>query len=189
MSIIVAVIKRGRTVVAADSLYLTGSHKDYGADLVGRTKVTRVGTSLMGMTGWSLYQNIFDHYIGGVRRPPALKDEAVIFDFFLKFWRTLRERYPFVKEQREGADSPFSDLDSSFLVASRYGIFDIHGNMTVWRHKHYCAIGSGAPYAYGALHVMYDQPGGAKDIATRAVESAIRFDDGCGGPIEAYTAH
>lgn len=186
MSIIVAVSKRGRTVVAADSLYLTGSHKDYAADLVGRSKVSRVGSSLIGMTGWSIYQNIFDHYVGG-RRPSSLKDEAAIFDFFLKFWRTLRQRYPFVKEQRDGADSPFSDLDSSFIVANRHGVFDIHGNLTVWRHKEYCAIGSGSPYAYGALHVTYDQPGGTKDIAVGAVEAAVRFDDGCGGPIETFT--
>ncbi len=186
MSIIVAVTKRGKTAIAADSLYLTGSHKDYVSDLVGRSKVGRVGASLVGMTGWSIYQNIFDHYVGS-RRVTALKDESAVFEFFLKFWRTLRERYSFVKEQRDGADSPFSDLDSSFLVANKHGIFDIHGNLTVWRHKEFCAIGSGSPYAYGALHVLYNQPGSAKDIAENAVRAAARFDDGCGGPVETFT--
>ncbi len=183
MSIIVAVAKRGKIAVATDTLYLTGPHKDYSADLVDRSKVRRAGSSLIGMTGWSLYQNIFDHYLAN-RRVPPLKTTEVIFDFFLKFWRTLKERYPFVKEQREGADSPFSDLDASFLVANRYGIFDVHGNMTVWQHKRYCAIGSGSPYAYGALHTLYDGGGGVSGMARRAVEAAVQFDDGCGGPIE-----
>jgi ATP-dependent protease HslVU (ClpYQ) peptidase subunit len=187
MSIIVAVRKRGRTTVASDALYLTGAHKDYAENLADRSKIRRAGTSWIGMTGWSVYQNIFDHYLSKTR-VPALKDAEVIFDFFLKFWKSLRERYPFVKDQREGADSPFTDLDASFLVANRYGIFDIHGNMTVWQQKNYCAIGSGAPYAYGALHVLYEEGGGARRIAERAVESAVRFDDGCGGPIEVVDA-
>ena len=185
MSIIVAVKKRGRIAVAADSLYLTGSHKDYSEDLVGRSKVRRIGTSLIGMTGWSVYQNIFDHYLAK-QRAPALKNEEAIFNFFLKFWQVLRQRYPFVKEQREGADSPFSDLDSTFLVVNRHGIFDVHGNMTVWKHKDYCAIGSGAPYSFGALNALFEQSNRPRELATRAVEAAIRFDDGCGGPIEVF---
>lgn len=183
MSIVVAVTKGGRTAVAADSLYLTGSHRDVSADLAGRSKVRRVGGSLIGLAGWSVYQNIFGHYVAK-QRVPALKDEAAIFAFFLKFWKVLREQYPFVKDQPEGADTPFSDLDSSFLIANRWGLFDVHGNLTVWRHKEHCAIGSGALYAFGALHVLYPQLNSAKEIARQAVEAAIRFDDGCGGPIE-----
>lgn len=187
MSIVVAVRKRGRTVVAADSLYLTGSHKDYADSLVGRSKVSRLGGSLLGLTGWSVYQNIFESYVAK-RRIPVLKSEQVIFEFFLKFWKALREHYPFVKDQREGADSPFSDLDSSFLIANRHGIFDVHGNMTVWQHDHFCAIGSGSPYAFGALHVLYDQSRSARQIATGAVEAAIKYDDGCGGAVETLDA-
>jgi len=184
MSIVVAVNKRGRTAVASDTLYLTGSHKDYTEGLVGRSKVARLGGSYVGLTGWSVYQNIFESYVAK-RRIPALKNEQVIFEFFLKFWKTLKERYPFVKDQREGADSPFSDLDSTFLIANRHGIFDVHGNMTVWRHQQFCAIGSGAAYAFGALHVLYDQLASARQIATRATEAAIMYDDGCGGSVEA----
>lgn len=186
MSIIVAVTKRGRTVVAADSLYLTGPQKDYAENLVGRSKVRRIGDSLVGMAGWSVYQNIFEHYVGKLR-PTALKNEKAVFEFFLRFWKTLREKYPFVKEQREGTESPFTDLDSSFLVTNRHGIFDVHTNMTVWRHKEYCAIGSGAQYTYGALHVLYPRHNSAKEIAVGAAEAAVRFDDGCGGPIETLT--
>jgi ATP-dependent HslUV protease, peptidase subunit HslV len=186
MSIITAVTKRGKTVIAADTLYLTGSHKDYTPDLVGRSKVRKVGSSYIGITGWSLYQNIFDHYLAKAR-VPALRDEKVIFDFFMKLWTNLRERYSMVKDQREGADSPFGDLDSSFLIVNRYGIFDVHGNMTVWRHKHYCAIGCGAPYAYGALHATYDDSSNARELAGRAVAAAVRFDDGCGGDTEFFT--
>lgn len=187
MSIIVAVTKRRRTVMAADTLFLTGPQKDYTDNLVGRSKVRRIGDSWVGLAGWSVYQNIFEHYVTK-KRISSLKSEQVIFDFFLKFWKTLRQRYPFVKEQREGADSPFADLDSSFLVANRHGIFDIHGNITVWRHKEYCAIGSGCQYAYGALHALYGQLNSARQIAVQAVEAAVRFDDGCGGPIEVFDA-
>jgi ATP-dependent HslUV protease, peptidase subunit HslV len=187
MSIIVAVTKRNKTVIACDSLYLTGSHKDYSNDLVDRSKILTLGGSYIGMTGWALYQNILNHYFAGIKRAPSLKTEAAVFEFFLKFWQVLRDKYPFVKETRDGGDSPFSDLDSSFLVANKHGIFDVHGNLTVWRHKEYCAIGSGSPYAYGALHTTYDATSSAKSIATTGVEAAIRFDDSCGGDIQVFT--
>ncbi len=185
MSIIVAVKKRGKTVVAADTLYLTGSHKNYSDELVGRSKVRKVGSSVVGVTGWSIYLNIFDHFVEK-QRIPALKNELVVFDFFLRFWRDLRERYTLVKDLRDNADCPFGDLDSSFLVVNRYGMFDVHGNMTVFQHRDFCAIGSGAPYAYGALHALYDDINSPKELAQRAVEAAIRFDDGCGGDTEFF---
>jgi len=185
LSIIVAVTKRKRTVVAADTLFLTGGQKDYSETLVGRSKVRPIGDSLLGVTGWSIYQNIIDHYITR-QRNVTLKDERAVFNFFLKFWKSLRQQYPFIKEQREGSDSPFTDLDSSFLVANRHGIFDVHGNMTVWRHKEYCAIGSGSQYAYGALHALYNRIDSPEEIAVLATESAVRFDDGCDGPIETF---
>jgi len=185
MSIVVAVKKRNRTFIAADTLYLTGPQKDYTADLVGRSKVRKIGNSWVGLAGWSVYQNIFDHYVKR-QRDPRMNTERAVFDFFLKFWKSLRRNYTLVKDQRDSGDSPFSDLDSSFLVANKFGIFDVHGNMTVWEHKHYCAIGSGSQYAYGALHALYERLPSAEDIAIQAVQSAIRFDDGCGGPVECF---
>ncbi len=186
MSIIVAVTKRGRTAIAADTLYMTGPQKDYADDLVGRSKVRPIGKSLIGLAGWSLYQNIFEHYVAK-QRVTTLGSEQAIFSFFLTFWKALRDKYSFVREQRDGGDSPFSDLDSTFLIANASGIYDVHGNLTVWQHKQYCAIGSGAQYAYGALHAIYDQSGSARQIASDAVAAAIRFDDGCGGPIEVFS--
>lgn len=183
MSVVVAVTKRGRTCMAADTLYLTGPQKDYSDNLVGRSKIRRFGSNLIGLAGWSVYQNIFAHYLAKQRGGP-LKSEEMIFEFFLKFWKTLRARYPFVREQREGADSPFGDLDSSFLLANRHGIFDVHGNLTVWRHREFCAIGSGSQYAYGALHALSPSINSARELAEQAVLTAIRYDDGCGGPIE-----
>ncbi len=186
MSIIVAVTKNGETAIAADTLYLTGSQKDYGRDLSGRSKILRIGSSYIGLAGWSLYQNIIDFHFNKKRRVPALKDERVIFDFFLNFWKVLRERYSLVKDQRDGTESPFTDLDSSFLIANKYGIFDIHGNLTVWRHSAFTAIGSGATYSLGAAHTLYNRKGSAADIAKASVEAAMRFDDACGGEIELH---
>jgi ATP-dependent HslUV protease subunit HslV len=57
--------------------------------------------------------------------------------------------------------------------------------MSVTRFKRFDAIGSGSPYALGALHALYEEPLGAAEIARRACAAAIYFDADCGGEIDA----
>jgi ATP-dependent protease HslVU (ClpYQ) peptidase subunit len=56
--------------------------------------------------------------------------------------------------------------------------------MSVSEFSEYYAIGSGASYALGALHVLHGGRGGAESIARTACESAIAFDLYCGGAVE-----
>ena len=72
-----------------------------------------------------------------------------MFAFFITFWRQLHKRYQFVNDQVADEDdpSPFADLDSSFLVANRTGIYYVSSNISVMAFKKYYAIGSGASYA------------------------------------------
>ena len=50
----------------------------------------------------------------------------------------------------------------------------------------YFAIGSGAPFALGALHALYDGKLGAAELARKAVEAGIAFDNYCGGEVVAH---
>ena len=80
--------------------------------------------------------------------------------------------------------TPFADLGSEFLVANPYGLFVVKEILSITRFERYCAIGSGAPHAEGALEAMYDAGRGASELATRAVEIASEFDRGSGGKVE-----
>ena len=185
MSIAVAVSKGGRTVIAADS------QENFGDRRVPRSnhrsaKILRVGTSYLATTGWGLYDNILQDYLARARSP-RLGAERQVFAFFLRFWKALRDRYSFVNDQSQEDDpTPFADLDSSFLLANGAGIFQISGNLSVTRFEQYYAVGSGASYALGATHALYEQKLDAEEIARRACAAAIAFDVSCGGDMDVY---
>ena len=184
MSIIIAVTKNGTTVMAADSLNVFGQER-ISTENSKAIKVRRVGSALFAFSGWSVYDNIIEHVLAG-KDTPRLDDSEHIFNFFLELWRHLHDQYQFVNDQCREKDSPFGDLDASFLIANRAGIFKVSQDVSVCRFDQYYAIGSGAYYALGALHQIYDQVDGAAEIARRGVESAIEFDVYCGGEIDLF---
>ncbi len=184
MSIIVGVTKNGRTVLAADSLNVFGQER-IPADNCRALKVRPVGNALMGITGWSLYDNIMLDLLSA-REPPSLRDDKEIFAFFMELWKELHERYPFVNDQPHEKDSPFGDFDASFLVANAAGIYKISQDASVCRFEKYYVIGSGGVYALGALHQIYDTDADAEQLAHRACATAIEFDIYCCTPIDIF---
>jgi len=184
VSIIVAVRKGNRVALAADSQSNFGAHK-FPPDNHKASKIREIGGSLVAFSGWGLYENILDDYLSA-RRAPRLDDTKNIFSFFRAFWKQLREKYSFVNDQcKDANDSPFGDLDASFLIVSGNGIFDVSSNMTISRFEKYNAIGSGAEFALGALHALYDSPRDAAGLARAGVEAGMAFSIYCGGEITA----
>ena len=183
MSIAVAVRKGTSIAVAADSQENFGDRKIVGANHRA-TKIMALGGSELAMTGWGIYDNVFSDYLRS-RRAPRFANEREIFTFFVRLWKDLRKRYSFVDDQvAEDDRSPFADLDSSFLIANRNGIFHVSGDMSVMGFREYYAIGSGASYALGVLHALYATERDAAVLARRACEAAIAFDVYCGGEID-----
>ena len=119
MSIVIAVTKGGRTVMAADSLNVFGQER-ISTDNSKAVKIRRIGPVLFAFTGWSLYDNIVENLLQEHAEPP-LNTSNEIFTFFLDLWRHLHDRYQFVNDQCHDKDSPFGDLDASFLIANAAG--------------------------------------------------------------------
>ncbi|MCH8853531.1 MAG: hypothetical protein IID41_12900 [Planctomycetes bacterium] len=184
MSVIVAVTKKLRSVVATDSLSCFGNHGDTSGNIEPKS-MRRVGSALIGCTGWALYDTILEDYLSRGELP-VLDDRMSIFKFFVGFWKVLREDYSFVEDQCNKDDDPFVDLDSSFLVLNRNGIFGISRNMDVSHYKKYHAIGCACDYAYGALYSLYDGEADPQEIAEGAVRAAISFDIHCAGDIQVF---
>ena len=183
MSIALAIEKNGELILAADTLTSFG-HTKVPPVLHAAEKVRRVGASFLATTGWGLYENILDDVIAR-RKSVKLGSSEQIFDFFLRLWNDLHKKYSFVNDQIDEKEAgPFGNLDSTFLVAGRAGIFYVGPDMSVTRVKHYFAIGSGAQFALGTLHGLHDSKLGAEAIARRAVEAAIAFDTYCGGEVQ-----
>lgn len=183
MSIAVAVRKGTTIAVAADSQENFGDRKVVGSNHRA-TKIMSLGGSELAMTGWGVYDNVFTDYFQS-RRAPRFANEREIFTFFVRLWKDLRKRYSFVDDQVADDDrSPFADLDSSFLLANKHGIFHVSGDMSVMAFNEYYAIGSGASYALGVLHALYATERDPAVLARRACEAAIAFDVYCGGEID-----
>jgi ATP-dependent protease HslVU (ClpYQ) peptidase subunit len=184
MSIAVAVKSAGRIVIASDTKRTFGSGEVPDANLTD-FKIRKVGDAYLATTGWGLYSNILDDYLQGKRRA-RLTDQASIFAFFRTFWKDLHERYSFVSDQRPDDESPFGDLDASFLVASNKGIYSVACDMSVTEFQQYYAIGSGAPYALGALHALYDESQDPIALADKACRAAMALDIYCGGSVTPF---
>ena len=186
MSIVVAVVKGGRAVMAADT------QSTFGAEVLppdnqATHKIRRVGDALLGRSGWGVYDNILGDLLER-GDAPELHDAPSVFSFFNSLWKVLHERYAFVNDQAKRKDGPFGDLGGSFLVVNRNGIFYVAPNLGVTRFEKYYAIGAGADYSLGAVHQLYDREQDAAAIARAAVETAITFSVRCGGPVEVVEA-
>ncbi|UCE90375.1 MAG: hypothetical protein JSW10_06070 [Pseudomonadota bacterium] len=188
MSIVVTVRKGDEIVMAADSQISFGSMR-VPEDNLQVSKIRVIGSSLFSSAGWALYDDILNHYLN--KNPDIKLDEPqAIFNFFVDLWKELHERYNFVNDQcGEEKDSPFGDLDSSFLIASANGLFHVGSDLSVTSFERYYAIGSGADYSLGALYTLYHQDLDARTIAERAVLAAIAFDTKCGGDILVKSVH
>jgi ATP-dependent protease HslVU (ClpYQ) peptidase subunit len=182
MSIVVAVAKQGRTVMASDTQTSFGT-ETLPPDNQTTTKVRRVGGSLLGRSGWGVYDNILGDLLDR-DETPGLDDTRSIFRFFNDLWKVLHQRYAFVNDQAKRKESPFGDLGGSFLVANEKGIFYVSPNLGVTRFEKYYAIGTGADYSLGAMHQVYDREHDAGRIARAAVETAIALNVNCGGRVE-----
>jgi ATP-dependent HslUV protease, peptidase subunit HslV len=186
MSVAVAV-QKGRTIaVAADTQENFGDRRVLRGDH-SSSKIMKVGASYIAQTGWGLYENILGDYLVKAGTP-RLRNEREIFVFFNRFWKRMRKDYSFVNDQpMEDDKSPFADLDASFLIVNSGGIFHVTGQMSVTRFTRFDAIGSGGPYALGALHTLYDETLDAEEIARRACAAALHFDISCGGALDVFT--
>ncbi|HWR98296.1 MAG TPA: hypothetical protein VN317_07710 [Candidatus Methanoperedens sp.] len=185
MSIALALEKDGELIVAADTLTSFG-HTKVPPHLHAAQKIRRIGRAYLASTGWGLYENILDDVLAR-RGRVSLGSSARIFAFFLRLWTDLHKKYSFVNDQIDEKESgPFGNLDSTFLVANRAGIFYVGPDMSVTPVERYFAIGSGAQFALGALHALHGTRIGAEALARRAVEAAIAFDTYCGGEVQIF---
>jgi ATP-dependent protease HslVU (ClpYQ) peptidase subunit len=185
MSIAVAVRTTDQIVLATDSKRTFGGGA-VPVDNLRDVKIRRVGGAYIATTGWGVYTNILEDYLRGARQP-RLVDSASIFTFFRNFWKALHQRYAFVNDQCSETDSPFGDLDASFLVVAASGIFYVACDMSVTEFDQYYAVGSGAGYALGAMHALYGGKNSAELVARRAVAAATALDIYCGGEVNLVT--
>ena len=84
MSVIVAVRKDNRVVLAADTLTSFGDTEHMPQENARTSKIFRIGDSLVGGAGWAVYDDILNDFLA-TRPTPDLSSSRKIFTFFLDF--------------------------------------------------------------------------------------------------------
>ena len=180
MSFIVAIRRHDRVTMAADTLTCFGDGEQAPSRNCTTRKILPMGDAFIGGTGWAVYDDIIDHWMQS-KDAPDLTSKTNVFSYFLELWRSMRDGYPFVNDQANSKDTPFTDLDSSFLIASQGGIFKVSSDLGVTEFKQYASIGSGSEYALGAIEALWDRVEDDDELVRAAVQSACRLDVHCGG--------
>lgn len=184
MSTVTVVKKNGMVAIAADTLSSFGMRRMPPAYDRRAGKIFRIGESYVGLTGWSVHQQVLEHAFGSIGDPPALASATEIFDVFLALHQRLKQQY--FLNPRTSEDDPYESAHMSLLIANRHGIFGLYAMRSVIEHERFWASGSGSDYALGAMHAVYDGAGDAAAIAEAGVRAGVEFDDGTAAPVESH---
>lgn len=184
MTTVVIVQKDGLACIAADSLTSFGEMRLSATYAQAKSKIVKVGDAYLGLTGSTAHFNVLESYFKKTRRVFRLRNRHEIFEAWMKLHEDLKDKY-FLNPKDDAAD-PYESTQLNALIASPHGLFAAFSLREVFEFSRFWAMGSGREYALGALHVLYDRPGGAREIAEAAIAAACEFDKSSGLPIEAY---
>jgi ATP-dependent HslUV protease, peptidase subunit HslV len=181
MGIVLAVKKNNSICIASDSMYVVGgSTKLTGDQVVNSEKIVEWGSSYIGVTDHPVWPLVLKNYIAQSKQKPALKSKEEIFDELLKMHQVLKDKYYLVAEDDE--DDVFESSRFESLIVNSHGIFKTYELRSIQHFVNFAAIGTGASYALGALHALYERLDTAEEIVKEALNVAVEFDDTSGLP-------
>ena len=182
MTVIVAVRKDDRAVIAADSAQSDGSllvpqhfYRDF-------SKLRGCGECWLGSAGWSATADALDSIVRDHADALDFSSRAATFESARRIHRLLKKGY-FIETQ-EDKEQPVESSQIDVLILGPAGIFEFESYRSVSEYSRYWAIGSGKILALGAMHALYDRLGDPKDIACAGVEAACALDEACRLPFE-----
>lgn len=183
MSTIVVARKGNTACIAADTLTTFGDIRLDSSLDVNSSKIQTFGKTLIGIVGSAAHTLVAER---------AFRDKDVKADFSSRdaCFDTLLRLHPILKEKfflnaKESDEDPYetSQIDAVYVNAN--GIFALYSLREVYEYKRYWAVGSGASYALGAMHAVYDSARTAREVARAGAEAGATFDTSSQGPVQA----
>ena len=185
MTTIAVVRKNGYAAIAADTMTKWGSGKETADYIVNHSKIFRVGTSFLGVTGNATFQAILRDYFSRPRVYARFDSPIEIFKTWQKLHSILKQDYYLVAGH--GEDDAIESSRMDVLIVNAAGIFGVAAHRTVQEFSKFYAFGSGGDVALGVMYALYaDRARSAEDIARLAIEGAAEFDDSTGAPVMSY---
>lgn len=186
MGVVLAVKKKGSICIASDSMTISGgSRKQTAEHILNSEKIIRCGSSYIGVATHPIWPLVLNSYFNRKKQKPLLKSNEEIFEELLNLHKVIKEKYYLIPYDDD--ENPFESSRFESLIVNSYGLFKTYELRSVQQFIHFAAIGSGAQYALGALHALYNRLDSAEAIAKAALNAVIEFDDSSGLPGIFYT--
>lgn len=183
MSTIVVVKKHQHACIAADSLTTFGDTRQPAALDASYEKILKQDDSFVGIVGSAAHQLVIGSAFAAMDGLDLHGREA-IFESFRKLHPVLKDSYFLNPKDEDGDAYESSHIDA--LVVNPAGIFGVYALREVFEYTRYWAIGSGAEYALGAMHALYDQLNDPQMIARAAIAAGAEFDTASALPMTLY---
>ena len=194
MTTIVGIQGDGFAVVATDSRISSmdsgGFAFQVGTLAAGTSKIAQNGKYLLGAAGDVRAINIIHHAFVPPTPAPSVKGKKLDQFITLKFIPQLRDTFEDAGYAPSSKDEQ-AEHGSTILVVVNQTIYIIEGDYS-WTSDNngIFAIGTGAPYALGAIQALLPKhkptPQQAKNILTKALNIAAKFDPHTGPPVQTY---
>lgn len=186
MGVVLAIKKKGEICIVSDSMTISGGSRKQNAEhIINCEKIIQWGSSYIGLASHPAWPLVLQSYISQVKHKAALNSRDKIFYELLKMHQVLKEKYHLSSCGDEG-DS-FESIGFESLIINAWGIFKTYELRSVQQFIRFAAVGSGAQYALGALHALYDRCDSAEEIAREALHAVVEFEDSSGLPGIFYT--
>ena len=189
MTTVVAVRKGGQVAVAADTLVTFGdtrlSHR-----LEANRKMFTVqaagGRCIIAASGSAAHFPVLRHGLEALPKDELrLGSRDEVFRTFTRLHPLLKES--FFLQTREEDNDPYESSQFSVLVASSSGIYGVYSYREVFEFKQFWGIGTGRPFALGAMHAVYDKARSAREVAEAGIAAGCEFDRNSAAPAEVLT--
>ncbi|HET7597705.1 MAG TPA: MFS transporter [Burkholderiales bacterium] len=186
MTTIAVVRKNGYAAIAADTMTKWGTGKETAEYIINHSKILKVGSSYIGVTGSATFKTILEDYFGRSRAYARFDTPFEIFKTWHKLHAALKQEYYLITGHSEEDVLESSRMDA--LIANARGIFGVAAHRTVQEFSKFYAFGSGGDFAMGSMHSTYAEAGrSAESVARAAIEAAAEFDDSTGLPVNSFT--
>ncbi len=184
MSTIVATIKNGLACIAADSLTSFGDTKQSAEFVIDANKILTYEHNFIGVVGSAAHHLVLRSILDRHADKIDFSSQMAIFESLRALHPVLKEEYFLTSKDEEPDAYETSHIDA--LLMNPTGIYGIYSLREVDQYTRFWAVGSGADYALGAMHAVYDQYDTAQAIAEAGIEAGVTFDNGSALPLQCH---
>ncbi len=185
MSIVVAVKKNNKIVLAADTLSMSGSTKCSSEYILSNSKIIKIKDSYIGLIGSTASYNVFESIKMNYIKDIKLSNAYEIFETFRKLHPVLKDKYFTLTDEKDDHQEYESNQITS-LIINKNGIFEMETYREVIQYNKFWAICAGYRFSLGAMYAIYDEFDDALEIAKIGVNAACEFEESCGLPMEYF---